>query len=490
MAAFDDYGDYDALGLAGLVRRKEVSPGELVDTALAAIAALNPALNAVVMVLEEQARAAAQGALPEGPFTGVPFLIKDLTVSYAGVPTTCGSRFFAGWSRDFDSEILRRWKRAGLIVIGKTNTPELGSSGSTEPVATGATHNPWKLAHTPGGSSGGSAAAVAAGIVPAAHGNDAGGSIRGPASCCGLVGLKPTRGRNPLGPDAGEYWNGLVVEHVLTRSLRDCAALLDCTAGPDVGDPHQAPPPARPFLEEIGAQVEPLRIGTAITGTRSARFSPECQAAARNAAELLEGMGHRVEEAEPDYDVELLGETFMTFFAAAIARDIEDRAAATGRAPSSRNIEANNLWLLERGRKLTALDLLRALTDLNTVSRQFARFFEDHDVWLTPTMATPPPPLGHLYADVDDVELFFERLWAFNPLNSVYNAAGQPAITLPLHMSGDGLPIGVMLGAGFGQESLLFRLSAQLEAAAPWHDRHPPVSLWAKGPVPSRGRSD
>ena len=481
MAGFADYADYDALGLAELVRRKEVTPLELTQAGLDAIAVLNPKLNALVMVLEEQALAVAEGELPDGPFTGVPFLIKDLTVSYAGLPTSCGSRFFADWIRGFDSEILCRWKRAGLVVLGKTNTPELGSSGSTEPVATGVTRNPWNTEHTPGGSSGGSAAAVASGMVPAAHGNDAGGSIRGPASCCGLVGLKPTRGRNPLGPDAGEHWNGLVVEHVLTRSVRDSAALLDCTAGPDVGDPHQAPAPARPFLAEVGAEVEPLRIGAAIAGTKTARFSPEAVAAVEKTAKLLEDLGHQVEETEPDYDVELLGETFMAFFAAAIARDIEAHAAATGKTPSPQTVELNNLWLLERGRRLSAAELVDALYDLNKVTRQFARFFQDHDVWLTPTMATPPPPLGHLYADVENVERFFERLWTFNPLNSVYNAAGQPAITLPLHVSAEGLPIGVMLGAGFGRESLLFRLSAQLEAAAPWRDRHPPIGLWNLG---------
>lgn len=479
MSGFDDYADHDAMGLAELVRRNEVSPLELIESALSAIETLNPKLNAVITVLEEEARAAAEGPLPQGPFTGVPFLLKDLVVSYAGLPTNCGSRFFAGWTRDFDSEILRRWKRAGLIVIGKTNTPELGSSGSTEPVATGATHNPWHPDHTPGGSSGGSAAAVAAGIVPMAHANDAGGSIRGPASCCGLVGLKPTRGRNPLGPDAGEHWNGLVVEHVVTRSVRDCAALLDCTAGPDVGDPHQAPLPARPFLDEVGADVAPLRIGVAITGTQTAHFSGEAIAAVEKTAKQLEALGHRVEEAEPDYDVAALGEAFMAIFAAATAQAIEDHAAATGQTPSTDNLERNNLWLLERGRALSAVDLERALLGVNTATRNFARFFEDHDVWLTPTMATPPPPLGYLYADVDDVERFFERLWTFNPLNSVYNASGQPAITLPLHVSEHGLPIGVMLGARFGGESLLLRLSAQLEAAMPWVDRHPPISLWS-----------
>ena len=478
MMSLRDYADHDGLGLAKLVRDGEVTPKELVTAALAAIEALNPRLNAVVATLADQALAAAEGPLPDGPYRGVPFLIKDLVVSYAGLPTECGSRYYKGWTRDFDSEILRRWKQAGLIVVGKTNTPEFGSSGSTEPVATGATHNPWSLDHTPGGSSGGSAAAVAAGIAPAGHANDAGGSIRGPASCCGLVGLKPTRGRNSLGPDAAEYWNGMVVEHVVTRSLRDTAAILDCTAGPAVGDPHVAPPPARAFLEEVATEPGPLRIGFTTQAPDGAGFDPDCLAAVTETAARLESLGHRVEEAAPQWDVMLMGEAVMAIFAAAVASDVEARAAETGVAPSNAVLEKNNLWLWERGRALSAIDLLQATRKLNTVSRQFARFFEDFDIWLTPTMAQLPPKLGYLHADVDEVERFFQRLWQFNPFNSVYNVTGLPAISLPLHMSQSGLPVGVMLGARFGGEATLFRLSGQLERAQPWADRHPPVGLW------------
>ena len=300
MTAFKDYADYDALGLTALVSRGEVSPVELVQAALAAIEQLNPALNALVKVFPEAALRAAQNP-PKGPFRGVPFVAKDLTVSLAGVPTESGSRYFRGWTRDFDSEIVRRWKAAGLIIVGKSNTPELGSSGSTEPVATGATRNPWALEHTPGGSSGGSAAAVAAGLVPAAHANDAGGSIRGPASCCGLVGLKPTRGRNSLGPDAGEYWNGMVAEHVVTRSVRDSAALLDCTAGQVPGDPHAPAAPERPFLSELERDPHPQRIGFAVAGPLGLPFDPECLAATEATARLLEDLGHRVEQASPSW---------------------------------------------------------------------------------------------------------------------------------------------------------------------------------------------
>jgi amidase len=475
---FSDYGDRDGMGLAELVRRREVSAAELVDTALAAIERLNPKLNAVVRTMAPEAAATLAAGLPPGSFAGVPFLLKDLAPSYAGVPTDGGSRFFKGVVSAYDSEIMRRWKQAGLVVVGKTNTPELGSSGSTEPVATGPTHNPWQLDHTPGGSSGGSAAAVAAGIVPAAQAGDAGGSIRGPASCCGLVGMKPTRGRNSLGPDAGEGWHGMVAEHVVSRSVRDSAALLDRTAGYSVGDPHVAPLPARPFLAEVGADAGRLRIGVALHEAGGVRFHPDCAAAVERTARLLADLGHDVEEVSPTYDWSLLGEAVMAFFAASVGRAIEDHAAETGRVPSVETVERNNLWLWQRARETNAVEYLRAVKRLNTVTRQFAAFFVDHDVWLTPTMAAPPPRLGHLHADVDDVEEFFRRLWTFNPLNTIYNASGQPAISLPLHWNDAGLPIGLMLGAAFGAEGLLFRLAAQLEAAQPWHGRHPPTSVW------------
>ncbi len=478
MLSLTEYADHDALDLAALVRRKEVSAAELVETAFAAIERLNPQLNAVISVMAEEAQASAAGALPDGPFRGVPFLIKDLVVSYAGVPTDCGSRLFAGWTRDFDSEILKRWKAAGLVVIGKTNTPELGSSGSTEPVATGPAHNPWKLGYTTGGSSGGSVAAVAAGIVPAAHANDGGGSIRGPASCCGLVGLKPTRGRNPLGPDAGEMWNGLVVEHVVSRSVRDSAALLDCTAGPDVGDPYSAPAPERPFLDEVGADPGRLRIGFSDGTPPGRQAHPECRQAVEDAAKLLAELGHEVEPAEPAHDTAMLNDIFMALFGAHTALVIDDYAASVGRTPSADNLERNNLYLAERGRAMSAADILRALNNMNTVTRAFAQFFETRDIWLTPTMATPPPAHGHLYADMADSELFFERLWTFNTANTIHNVSGHPAITLPLHSSADGLPIGVMLGARYGAEALLLRLASQIEAARPWRERHPPTSVW------------
>ena len=292
-----DYAAHDALGLAQLVKNKEVTAEELLDCALQASEALNGDLNAIVRSMEAEARAAIAAGVPAGPFEGVPFLLKDLTQSYAGVPTDCGSRFFKGWTRDFDSEMVARWKRAGAVIFAKTNTPEGGSSGSTEPVANGPTHNPWKLGYSPGGSSGGSASGVAAGIAPAGHANDGGGSIRIPASACGLVGLKPSRGRTPNGPDFGELWNGIAVEHVVTRTVRDCAALLDATAGPGVGEPYYAPPPARPFLDEVGADPGTLKIGISTKAPSGTEVDADCVRAAEETAKLLEDFGHVVEPA-------------------------------------------------------------------------------------------------------------------------------------------------------------------------------------------------
>jgi amidase len=476
--SLSEYADHDGLALAALVRSGAVSATELMEAALVAIEKLNPQLNAVTHTMRPEAEAAIAAGLPDGPYAGVPFLLKDLSPTVANVPTSGGSRFFNGVVRSYDTEQVRRWKQAGLVMLGKTNTPELGSSGSTEPVATGATHNPWNLGHSPGGSSGGSAAAVAAGIVPVAHASDGGGSIRGPAACCGLVGLKPTRGRNTLGPDAGEVWQGFVAEHVVSRSVRDTAALLDATAGYYPGDPNIAPVPARPYLQEVGAAPGRLRIGVALHEAAGQRFDPDAAAAVANAARLLADLGHDVEEASPEYDAPLLLDAFMTYFAAGVGHAIEEHAAASGKVPSSELIERNNLWLWEQSKKIGSTDYLRAIAKQNTVTRQFARFFGDHDIWLTPTTADPPPPLGHLHADVEDVPEFFRRLWRFNPLQWVYNATGNPAITLPLHWNAAGLPLGVMLGAKFGDEAVLFRVSAQIEQAAPWRRRHPPVSVW------------
>ena len=478
MLSLKDYAERDALGLAELVHGKEASPAEIIETALLAIDKLNPQLNAVVNVMAAEARADVEALSPDAAFAGVPLLLKDFKVSYAGVPTNCGSRLFQGWTRDYDSEILRRWKAAGLITIGKTNTPELAQAATTEPIAAGPTLNPWNPQHTPCGSSGGSAVAVAAGMVPVAHASDGGGSIRGPAACCGLVGLKPTRGRNPLGPEVGEAWNGLIVEHVVSRSVRDSAALLDVTAGPDIGDPYVAPPPERPFAAEIGASPGRLRIGFSTGAPPGHPMDPECVAAMHETAKLLEDLGHDVEEAAPGHDTALLGDIYMTVIAAHTAVTIDEGAASLGRTPSADNLEQVNLTLAERGRKVSASEFVRAVNGINGIARTFAGFFERYDIWLTPTMATLPPPLGYLDANMADTEIYFDRVWTFNTAGPIYNASGNPAISLPLHWSSDGLPVGMMLGARYGGEAVLFRLAAQIEEAKPWRERHPPLSVW------------
>jgi amidase len=472
-----EYADHDAVGLAELVRGGEISAVEVVDTALAAIAALNPQLNAVINVMEDEARAQVAALAPGAPFGGVPILLKDLGLSYAGVATNSGSRLLRDWIRGYDSEILKRWKGAGLVALGKTNTPEMGQAATTEPVTEGPTHNPWKRGYTPGGSSGGSAAAVAAGMVPVAHASDGGGSIRGPASCCGLVGIKPTRGRNPRGPDAGETLNGLVVDHVVSRSIRDSAALLDVSAGPDTGDPYVAPPPARAFIEEANAPPGRLRIGFSTGAPPGHPVDAECVRGLEATARLLEELGHDVVEAAPSHDLELLGEIYMTLIAAHSAADIDAGAAMLGRTPSADNLEQVHLYLLERGRRMPATELLGAVNGINGIVREFAGFFGRHDIWLTPTMVTLPPKLGYLDVNMAEIEVYFERVWTFNTAGPIYNVSGNPAISLPLHWSANGLPVGMMLGARFGDEATLFRVAAQLEAAKPWRD-HPPVSVW------------
>jgi amidase len=479
MAIFNEYPDYDALGLAELVRRRELSASELVDTALNAIETLNPRLNAVVRILAESARTAAASALPEGPFRGVPMLLKDTGIFLAGVPTEYGSRYFKGFTREYDSEIVRRYKQAGFVILGKANCSELGTSCSADTVATGAMRNPWDIERIAGISSGGSAAAVASGMVPVAHATDAGGSIRGPAAWCGLVGLKPTRGRISYAPDAGEHWNGLATQHVVSRSVRDSAAILECTAGTVSGDPYRAPVGERGFLAEVTTEPGVLRAAFATEGPDGKKFAEPMRTSVIATARLLEDLGHEVEEVSPTWDSSLMGEAIGSIAACALAETVTRRERETGTAPSEETLEQANLSFLARGRSMSALDLMDALRKVNIVSRRFASFFETHDVWLTPTMGDVAPPLGFLDSSSSDVDLLVKRFSELYRFNSIYNASGLPAITLPLHVSPGGLPIGVMLGAGFGKEGLLLRLAGQLERAAPWDSAHPPYSFWA-----------
>ncbi|HLG16412.1 MAG TPA: amidase [Blastocatellia bacterium] len=475
MATSEDLALLDATAQADLVRRKEVKPIELVDAAIERIERVNPTLNAVITPMYEQARTEAKGPLPEGPFTGVPYLLKDLLAAYAGVRMTSSSAFLRDFVPDHDSTLVSRLKRAGLVIAGKTNTPEFGILPTTEPALHGPTRNPWDTARATGGSSGGSAAAVASGMVPMAHANDGGGSIRIPASCCGLFGLKPTRARNPLGPDFGDMFSGLVAEHAVTRSVRDSAALLDATSGPDLGDPYAAPPPARPFLREVGAEPGRLRIAFTSKAATGVPVHADCVTAVEDAAKLCADLGHDVVEAAPPGGGEMLIQMFMTLWAAGCTWTLDGFAHVTGRKVTSGDVEPLTWALYEVGQRRTASEYLLALQWLQGMSRQIARFFGDYDVWLTPTLGEPPVPLGSFDSPKEDPMRGMFRATQFVPFTPVANATGQPAMSVPLYWNAEGLPVGAHFVGRFGDEATLFRLAAQLEAARPWAQRRPPV---------------
>ena len=468
-----DVTKYDGLGFADLVRRKEVTPAELLEAAITRAEAANPALNAIITRLYDEARATIAAGLPSGPFTGVPYLLKDLGALYTGAPTSYGSALFDGNVADHDSEITARMKRAGLVIFGKTNTPEMGLCPSTEPRRFGATKNPWNLAYTAGGSSGGSAAAVASGIVPMAHATDGGGSIRIPASCCGLFGMKPTRARNPLGPDAGEGWGGASVGHAVTWSVRDSAALLDATAGPDVGDPYWAPPPAGPYLAEVGRAPGRLRIALTTTAFNDHPVDPECADAARAAAKLCESLGHTVEEARPQIDAQALGLAVRIVIGANVRAALEARAAALGRPLAETDVERVTWGRVLEGVKFTAWEYARSIGVIHRTGRAVARFFTGYDVLLSPTMCRPPQRLGVLNMSSTDDAAYLDAVLASVGFTSLFNNSGNPAMSVPLATSRDGLPIGIQFAGRFGDEATLFRVAGQLEAASPWADRRP-----------------
>jgi amidase len=468
----------DATALADLVRRKEVTPAELVDAAIARIERLNPRLNAVITPLYEQARAAAAQPPPaDAPFAGVPFLLKDLVAHLASAPQSEGSRYFKGrFTAPHDSELVVRHKRAGLIVLGKTNTPEFGLVPTTEPLAWGATHNPWDLARTPAGSSGGSAAAVAAGLVPMAHANDGGGSIRAPAAVCGLFGLKPTRGRNSLGPDLGDVANGLACEHAVTRSVRDSAALLDATAGPAPGEPYWASPPARAYAREVGAPPGRLRIALSERPLVDLPVHADCVAAVRAAAKLCEELGHSVEPAGPPVDGSQLVRRFGHVWGGLLGWTIASAERALGRPPGGDDLEPRTWRMLESARKRSAADYLLGVQDLQRMARTIGEWMEGYDVWLTPTTCQPPLPLGYFDWTPDDPARHARRLGDYTAFTLPCNVTGQPAMSVPLHWNAEGLPVGTQFIGRYGDEATLFRLAGQLEQARPWAGRRPPVS--------------
>jgi amidase len=480
MTDSDDLRWLDATAQGDLVRAGDVKPIELVDAALARIEAVNPEINAVIHPLFEKAHdAASSGDLGDGPFRGVPFAVKDGVCHTAGDPFHCGMRVLKelGWREPEDAWLARRFRAAGFVFVGKTNLPELAASVTTEPVAYGPSRNPWGLDFSTGGSSGGSAAAVAAGLVPVAHGNDMGGSIRFPASMCGLVGLKPTRARTTLGPAFGEYWGPLTHEFVLTRSVRDVAAVLDAVAGPGTGDPYTAPPPARPWRDELGAAPGRLRVGfrtRARAGDGGADAHPECIAAVQRAVSLLESLGHDVEPVALDALDQPGAEHFGTVLCAAMARDIERWSERTGRAISDDDLEPHTAMLAQVGRTVTGTRYVAGIEGMQRWARGVSAWWEDHDLLVLPTSPEPPVRLGVL-TDLAAAD----RLARLVTFTVPFDITGQPAISLPLHWSAPtddapSLPIGVQLVAAYGREDVLVRVAAQLEAAAPWADRRPP----------------
>ncbi|MDX2141962.1 MAG: amidase [Rhodospirillaceae bacterium] len=471
----DQYQAYDGLGLAELIAKGEIEPRELLEAAITRLEATNPKVNCIAAKLYDHGRRQVADGLPRGPFTGVPFLLKDLSVALAGTVTGSGSKFFQDDMAGVDTTTVVRYKRAGLVIFGKTTTPELGLTGTTESIPHGLTRNPWNLDLTVGGSSGGAGAAVAVGIVPMANASDGAGSIRTPASCCGVFGLKPSRARVPLGPLRLEGWNGLGTVHAVSRSVRDNAALLDATAGPDVGDPYAALPPARPFVQEVGADPGKLRIALMLKPTSGAAVSAECLAAARDAAKLCESLGHIVEEAQPPIDHAATNAGVFTTLGVATVQQLEARSARAGRPVTEADVEPVTWYFYQEGKKATGVAYANARAAFDQAGRAMAEFLQTYDVILSPTLAKPPVKLGLLSLSPANFDDYVKEVTTFGPFTALANICGQPAMSVPLHWSADGLPIGVMFAGRIGDEATLYRLAGQLETARPWFNRRPPI---------------
>ncbi|MDP3896770.1 MAG: amidase [Mesorhizobium sp.] len=468
-----DYEAHDATGLAALVQNGEISARELVETAIARIEALNPSINAVILKAYDQALDELDRRTDRPSFLGVPYLVKDLHAPVRGLPLTNGSRMFVDPPATFDSTLIARLRAAGFVMLGRTNSPEFGLSASTEPHRYGPTRNPWNRARIAGGSSGGAGAAVASGMLPAAHATDSGGSIRIPASCNGLVGLKPTRGLNPYGPHRGDAAHGISHEHAVTRTVRDTAAILDVTAGPDVGAPYFSRPPEGGFVAALARPPRRLRIGFWTRSLEDAAIDPECVSAVTGAARLLEGLGHSVEERRPDFDWRTIVESQFNVLMTGLGPMVAMMERQRGRPLSDGELEPQTAAVVARGRVASLEFYLGNLTRMQLEVRRMAAFFEEFDVFVTPTMATPPPPLGCLPTDDGDVEGFLAKVLALAPFAAPFNASGQPAVSLPLHWSADGLPVGVQFAGRYGEDATLLALAAQLESAQPWAQRRP-----------------
>jgi amidase len=471
---FDEYRRQDATALASLIAKKEVSAKEVLEAAIARAEQVNPAINAIVHKQYDRARSAVAQGLPSGPLSGVPFLIKDLGFFEKGEPATFGSSLFKDFVADHDSAYVARCKRAGLVIMGRSSSPEFGLNPNTEPRLYGSCRNPWNLEHSAGGSSGGAAAAVIAGVLPAAHATDGGGSIRIPAAQCGLFGLKPSRGRMSLSPDAGEGWGGLSIGHVVTRSVRDSALMLDCTAGPEPGDPYAAPTPEHSFVEAISQPPRKLKIAMMLKDHRGNKIHPECAKAVTGAAKLCANLGHIVEAMDAPLDLVALRPMNAMIAAANTARALGLRWKALGREPNAKDVESVTWAVYQRGLKVSGVEYVDAIAAVHAAGRKLAAFLANWDVLLTTTLPAPPPKLGYLDQN-GDVQTFTERVTEYLSITPLHNATGTPAMSVPLHWTSEGLPVGVHFAGRYGEEATLLRLAAELEVAAPWFDRLPPL---------------
>lgn len=466
----DELLNRDAIGQAEAIARGDATPTELALAAIAKIETIDPQLNAVTQRFFDAALNDAAGDLPTGPFRGVPFLVKDFYCHVAGTPTTGSSRLLQGNVIDHDSELMARYRRAGFVTLGKTNVPEMVTMGTTEPVWRGPTRNPWNTGHTPGGSSGGAAAAVAAGYVPVAHANDGAGSIRIPASCCGLFGLKPSRARITLGPDVGEAIGGITTEHVVSRSVRDSAAVLDATAGALPGDPYVAPQPEQTFLASLASPRKGLRIGVTFDAPDGTPVEPECRDAVRRAADLLRDLGHQVEEVSLPFDGQAFRAALATFWPMTVTRGLTTIAASRGEDPDllARELEPFNQYLFAQGNSRRAVDYIRDLVFFQSMARMMGRFYETWDIWLSPTLAFAPPSLGYFDATKHGGETAWSRVLDSFIFTAPANVTGLPSASVPMAISARGLPIGVQLTAKLNDEATILNLSAQFEDANPW----------------------
>jgi len=474
---FSDYADMDGIALAEAIKRGEVGRHEVIELSYGVIHKLDAMVNAFVSLEKDMALQAASTD-SEGVFAGVPIAMKDCVGFVKDAPRSFGSRLAAGSQFSFDDEVVKRYKEAGLIPIGTTNVPEFSSSVTTESILHGPCRSPWDITRSSGGSSGGSAAAVAYGAVPIAYGNDAAGSIRVPASCCGVFGLRPSRGRVPTGPVYGEFWHGLMVHHVITRSVRDSALVLDISQGIDAGAPYGVPDNGRPFLEECAVHPGELNIAVSDGSELGHMIHDDCMAALHDTVGLLQQLGHKVEWVTPAYQSRKLHESVITLLSLSLAREIPETAAQTGRTIGPDTVEACHLELMRRGNQISGLELTSVLDFKSELSRNMGRFFSHHDVFLTPTLAEPPIPLGILNSNSDDLDAYLERFWQYCPFTPLANVCGLPSMSVPLNWSESGLPLGMMFSAAYANDALLFRLAAQLERSRPWKGRHPPVSAW------------